>query len=209
MLRLSSTCESRSRAFGSRPRLTGRFSPSVSSAAAVIALIGMGRATAADPVNGWRWVFRTMLLYDGILLLGFFFFYHPPPRTVTTGSFWSKVKTLDWIGYFLLIAGLVPLLMGFAWSSDSTIGWHDPHSYVPVAIGFVGLIACLLYGKSLLSFLGSCVALTSLRVHRMEGNDPRFPRPPPLPERPQLPAVDVPHRRRGLAFLPRQQHLRM
>jgi hypothetical protein len=33
-------------------------------------------ASQADPVNGWRWVFRTMLLFDGILLLGFGFFYH-------------------------------------------------------------------------------------------------------------------------------------
>ncbi|KAG0663204.1 hypothetical protein C6P46_002793 [Rhodotorula mucilaginosa] len=107
----------------------------VSSSAAVIALIGMGRATAADPVNGWRWVFRTLLIFDAICLLGFVFFYHPPPRTVSHGTLWFKIKSLDWIGYFLLIAGLVPLLMGFAWSSDSNIGWHDPHSYVPVAIG--------------------------------------------------------------------------
>lgn len=119
---------------------------SVSSSAAVIALIGMGRATAADPVNGWRWVFRTLLIFDAICLIGFGLFYHPPPRTVSHGSLWFKIKSLDWIGYFLLIAGLVPLLMGFAWSSDSTIGWHDPHSYVPVAIGFAFLILCLLYG---------------------------------------------------------------
>ncbi|BGP57389.1 hypothetical protein JCM8202_005031 [Rhodotorula sphaerocarpa] len=117
----------------------------VSSSAAVIALIGMGRATAANPIDGWRWIFRALLIMDGILLGGFLFFYHPPPRTVSHGTLLDKIKTLDWIGYFLLVAGLVPLLMGFAWSSDSKIGWHDPHSYVPVAIGFAGLIACLLY----------------------------------------------------------------
>lgn len=108
----------------------------------------MGRATAADPIDGWRWIFRALLIMDGILLGGFLFFYHPPPRTVSHGTLLDKIKTLDWIGYFLLVAGLVPLLMGFAWSSDSKIGWHDPHSYVPVAIGFAGLIACLLYGES-------------------------------------------------------------
>ncbi|BGP71293.1 hypothetical protein NBRC10513v2_004662 [Rhodotorula toruloides] len=116
-----------------------------SSTAAILALIAMTAASQADAVNGWRWVFRTMLLFDGILLLGFGFFYHPPPRTATRHTLLQKLASLDWIGYFLLIAGLVPLLMGFAWSSDSTIGWHDPHSYACVAVGFAGLIACCLY----------------------------------------------------------------
>ncbi|BGP33028.1 hypothetical protein JCM10296v2_004817 [Rhodotorula toruloides] len=107
-----------------------------SSTAAILALIAMTAASQADAVNGWRWVFRTMLLFDGILLFGFGFFYHPPPRTATRHTLLQKLASLDWIGYFLLIAGLVPLLMSFAWSSDSTIGWHDPHSYACVAVGF-------------------------------------------------------------------------
>lgn len=57
----------------------------------------------------------------------------------------DKVRSLDWIGYFLLVAGLVPLLMGFAFSSDSKYGWHDAHSYAPVAVGLVGLLATCLY----------------------------------------------------------------
>ncbi|GAA6037989.1 hypothetical protein JCM8097_009528 [Rhodosporidiobolus ruineniae] len=115
------------------------------STASVIALIAMGQACSADPVNGWRWIWRVQLIMSGILFFGFLFFYHPPPRTLIKTTWSEKIKTFDWIGYFLLIAGLVPLLMGLAFSSDSTIGWHDPHSYAPVAVGCVGLIACLLY----------------------------------------------------------------
>ncbi|GJN88262.1 hypothetical protein Rhopal_001227-T1 [Rhodotorula paludigena] len=117
----------------------------VASTASVIALIAMGAAMSADPLNGWRWIWRTALIMNGILLIGFTFFYFPPPRTVSNLTLWAKVKTLDWIGYFLLITGLVPLLMGLAWSSDPGYGWHDPHSYVPVAIGCVGFIATLVY----------------------------------------------------------------
>lgn len=69
----------------------------------------------------------------------------PPPRTQTVISFTKRMATLDWIGYFLLFAGLVPLLMGFAWASDSNYGWKDAHSYGPVIAGFIGFAACLLY----------------------------------------------------------------
>jgi hypothetical protein len=36
----------------------------------------MGQATANDPVNGWRWVFRTNLIVCGLLAIGFFLLYH-------------------------------------------------------------------------------------------------------------------------------------
>lgn len=48
----------------------------VSSCASVIALVAMSAATIADPVDGWRWVFRTHLLFNGILLIGFALLYH-------------------------------------------------------------------------------------------------------------------------------------
>ncbi|GAA6018948.1 hypothetical protein JCM10207_009210 [Rhodosporidiobolus poonsookiae] len=116
------------------------------STASVLALIAMGAATHDDALNGWRWIWRTPLIINGVLLIGFACLYFPPPRTVHQHtSFMHKVKQLDWVGYFLLITGLIPLLMGLAWSSDSTYGWHDAHSYVPVAIGCAGFVACLLW----------------------------------------------------------------
>lgn len=48
---------------------------SVASTASVIALIAMGAAMSADPLNGWRWIWRTALIMNGILLIGFTFFY--------------------------------------------------------------------------------------------------------------------------------------
>ncbi|GAA5869827.1 hypothetical protein JCM8547_005853 [Rhodosporidiobolus lusitaniae] len=139
----------------------------VASVASVLALIAMGRATAADPVDGWRWIWRTQLIMDGILFFGFLLVYKPPPRTIIKNSFMDKVKTLDWIGYLLLISGLVPLLMGLAWSSDSGYGWHDPHSYAPVAVGCVGLVACLFY-----EWKGTS---TGFLDHRLFQNGRNFP----------------------------------
>ncbi|KAM0789204.1 hypothetical protein ACM66B_000049 [Microbotryomycetes sp. NB124-2] len=113
--------------------------------ASIIALIGMGAATQNDGVNGWRWVFRTLLILDAIILIGFAAFYFPPPRTASRASLFERLKTLDWIGYGLLLAGLVPFLMGFAWAGDMNYGWKDAHSYGPVVVGGVILIICLIY----------------------------------------------------------------
>ena len=142
-------------------------SNSVSSCASVIALVAMSAATIADPINGWRWVFRTFLMFNGILLIGFTLLYHPPPRTLAKTTLWDKIRSLDWIGYSLLVSGLVPLLMGFAWSSDPTYGWKNAHSYAPVAIGFVGLAATILY-----EWKGTS---TGFLDHRLFQNGRNFP----------------------------------
>ncbi|SGY34004.1 BQ5605_C002g01577 [Microbotryum silenes-dioicae] len=139
----------------------------VSSIASVIALIAMSQAVSADPLNGWRWIFRTSLIFDGLLLLGFGFLYFPPPRTADSSTFMEKVKKMDWIGYGLLLGGLVPLLMGFAWAGSGSYGWHDPHAYACVAVGFVGLIACILY-----EWLGTSRGFLD---HRLFQNGYNFP----------------------------------
>ncbi|GFZ47214.1 hypothetical protein JCM24511_04957 [Saitozyma sp. JCM 24511] len=111
-----------------------------------VALMSTGAAMAADPVNGWRWVWRTQLICNGIILIGIAVVYRPPPRTAQQAeSFGSRIRQLDWIGYLLLTGGLVPLLMGFAWASDPQFGWSDPHSYACIACGFASFVACVIW----------------------------------------------------------------
>ncbi|EKD05000.1 hypothetical protein A1Q2_00699 [Trichosporon asahii var. asahii CBS 8904] len=117
----------------------------ISGGGAYAALLGMGAATSADTVNGWRWVWRTQLVCNGVLILGFAIFYNPPPRTKSDLTFWGRVKTLDWIGYFLLTSGLIPILMGFAWAADANYGWSDLHAYACVVAGTISFVLCLLY----------------------------------------------------------------
>ncbi|GAA5865110.1 hypothetical protein JCM3774_002134 [Rhodotorula dairenensis] len=112
---------------------------------AVIALIGMAAACNTDPVDGWRWIFRIALVYAALLLVGFGAAYFPPPRTHSEGTLLQKLKTLDWIGYTLLLGGVTPLLMGFAWSSDPAYGWHNAHAYGAVAAGAALLVLCILW----------------------------------------------------------------
>lgn len=56
----------------------------------------------------------------------------------------EQIKGNDWIGYFLLCAGLVPFVLGFTYAGTS-YGWSDPHAYANVAVGSVFLVACGLY----------------------------------------------------------------
>ncbi|KAH8083141.1 major facilitator superfamily domain-containing protein [Filobasidium floriforme] len=109
------------------------------------ALLGMAAATGNDPVNGWRWIFRTQLVLSAIVFIGFALIYRPPPRTVEYVPIKERFRRLDWIGYLFLMGGLVPMLMGFAWASDRNYGWKDPHAYGCVAAGSASFIICLIY----------------------------------------------------------------
>ncbi|KAF4556637.1 Efflux pump-like protein 4 [Elsinoe fawcettii] len=115
--------------------------------ASLVALLPIGAAINADPTNGWRWVFRIKLIMECLVVIGFASIYFPPPRTARgKESFAEKIKHLDWIGYVLLLGALVPFLMGFAWSGDTTYGWaNKTHTVVPVVVGGVLFLVCLLY----------------------------------------------------------------
>ncbi|KAI4791494.1 MFS general substrate transporter, partial [Aureobasidium sp. EXF-8846] len=119
----------------------------VSGLSSLIALLPIGAATTADPVNGWRWVFRIKLILECLVIIGIAALYFPPPRTTANKqSLGQKLKALDWIGYVLLLGALVPFLMGFAWSGDSNYGWaNKTHTVVPVVVGGFLFIVCLLY----------------------------------------------------------------
>lgn len=83
--------------------------------------------------------------------------------------------------------------MGFAWSGDSNYGWASKtHTVVPVVVGGVLFIVCLIYG-TLRSSQHKFEAILTLNP-RMEGHKDRLPRPSPLPERTQLPPLHDPHR---------------
>jgi len=129
----------------------------------------MGAATTADPVNGWRWIFRTKLIMECLIIVGFASIYFPPPRTeANKQSLLQKLKTLDWIGYILLLGALVPFLMGFAWSGDSNYGWSNKtHTVVPVVVGGVLFIVCLIY-----EWKGTS---TGFLDHRLFRNGRNFP----------------------------------
>ncbi|KAI1840240.1 hypothetical protein JX266_013551 [Neoarthrinium moseri] len=68
---------------------------------------------------------------------------YKPPKTARQTSFTNgqKLAKLDWIGYFLLTAGLVLFCMGLSWSQNP-FSWTDLHVPVPFGVG-LGLLAAL------------------------------------------------------------------
>lgn len=42
----------------------------VSGLSSLVALLPIGAATAADPVNGWRWVFRIKFILECLVIIG-------------------------------------------------------------------------------------------------------------------------------------------
>lgn len=61
----------------------------------------------------------------GVSIVLQFFFYHPPSFRQLHGNdrtIMEEVKRIDWIGAFLLVAGLVLFLLGVSW------GLLPPHS---------------------------------------------------------------------------------
>ncbi|KAJ5916116.1 hypothetical protein N7504_000131 [Penicillium tannophilum] len=79
--------------------------------------LGIRLATLAS----WRWIFYIyiILMVCGTTL--WFFFYHPPSFTQLHGKEFTRRKQLaqlDYIGMFLLVAGLVLFLLGVSWGGQ-------------------------------------------------------------------------------------------
>jgi hypothetical protein len=67
--------------------------------------------------------------------------YNPPPQKAQMGlKNGEKLRRLDWIGYFLLTAGIVLFTMGLSWSQNP-FGWSNVHILASFIIG-VALVAC-------------------------------------------------------------------
>jgi hypothetical protein len=55
--------------------LNAQYLSSLAGLSSIPALLGMAAATGNDPVNGWRWIFRTQLVLSAIVFIGFALIY--------------------------------------------------------------------------------------------------------------------------------------
>ena len=65
-----------------------------------------------------RYIYYIFLVMMGVSIVLQFFFYHPPSFRQLHGNdrtVMQEVKRIDWIGAFLLVAGLVLFLLGVSW----------------------------------------------------------------------------------------------
>ncbi|KAI0538317.1 major facilitator superfamily transporter [Xylaria digitata] len=98
-------------------------------------LLAGGIASATS----WKWVFGTLGgLGVVVTAAGVFFIPSPPPAKVPPKRGLILLKSVDWLGGFLVTAGLLALL--FALTEGNVVGWSTP--WVPVLI----VVAIILLG---------------------------------------------------------------
>lgn len=109
---------------------------------------------------GWRWSYYLDIIVAGLAVLLFYFFYHPPHFQLLhkNRSRMEQVKRLDFVGLVLFSGGLSVFLIGLAWGSG-TYPWGSAHVIATIVVGFVSLVAFVLYGTFLVLLL-ACPRLT-------------------------------------------------
>ncbi|KAF5713270.1 trichothecene efflux pump [Fusarium globosum] len=72
-------------------------------------------------LSSWRWIFYIYIILMVIGTTLWYFFYHPPSFVQLHGTSISRkaeLATIDWLGTFLLVSGLVLFLLGIAWGGQ-------------------------------------------------------------------------------------------
>ncbi|KAI6780835.1 siderophore iron transporter [Emericellopsis cladophorae] len=73
--------------------------------------------------------------------------YNPPPtekQREFRGRTLDKLRKLDWIGYFLLAAGLILFCLGLSWSK-APYPWSDPHVSATFCVGLLLALLLVVY----------------------------------------------------------------
>ncbi|KAI8966066.1 trichothecene efflux pump [Daldinia sp. FL1419] len=95
----------------------------------------------------WRWIFIIYIIFmvPGTIL--FYFFYFPPSFTQMHGKATrtvDEIKKIDFVGVFLLVAGLALFLLGVSWGGQP-LAWDSATILGLLISGAVSLIAFVLY----------------------------------------------------------------
>lgn len=116
----------------------------------VIAMSGItsllaGAVLVQRSPEGWRvmWYILAGLLAFMVALT--VLFYNPPPRPLSLKmTTREKLRQLDWVGYALLIFGIVLFSMALTWS-DNPYSWTNAHIIAPFVIGTICLLGLACY----------------------------------------------------------------
>lgn len=118
------------------PRERGRWMGIMAAVFGLSSIIGPTLGGWITDAWGWRWVFYINLPFAAAAFIGVIF----ALPNVRTGR---KVK-VDWAGSALLVAGLIPLLLGFTWAGDR-YAWGSPVTIGLFAFSVVTLAFFLWY----------------------------------------------------------------
>ncbi|KAF4549968.1 Fungal trichothecene efflux pump (TRI12)-like protein [Elsinoe fawcettii] len=96
---------------------------------------------------GWRYVGLVCGLWAAIGFVFTAIFYHPPPRPNSAGmSKMEVIKSIDYLGGFLSIGGLVLFMAGMQWGGYQ-YPWSSAHVLVPLILGAVMIVAFVVWQR--------------------------------------------------------------
>ncbi|KAJ8133416.1 hypothetical protein O1611_g195 [Lasiodiplodia mahajangana] len=110
--------------------------------AILISIFGIG--SALGPFIGgaivssttWRWIFYLNLPIGGVAFAVLFIFLRVGYSKEM--SFWQKLKRVDLVGNFILVASTVSVLYALSYAG-TLYPWKSWHTLVPLLLGFLGL----------------------------------------------------------------------
>ncbi len=120
------------------PRERGRWQGATGAVFGVSSILGPTVGGWITDNASWRWVFYVNLPI-GIAALLVLIFLMPPLRGKNTGK-----VSIDYLGAFFLIAGTVPLMLGFTWAG-SQYAWLSWQIISLFAVAIVFLVLFILY----------------------------------------------------------------
>lgn len=96
---------------------------------------------------GWRWGYKILACVYAVGFVLVAAFYRPPPTSLRKhATFQQLLKSIDFIGIFLLALGSALLTIALVWGG-TTYPWNSSHIIPFLVTGPLVLIAFGVYGK--------------------------------------------------------------
>ncbi|KAI1084983.1 major facilitator superfamily transporter [Whalleya microplaca] len=89
----------------------------------------------------WRWIFYIMFPFCAFGLIAIPYLLTLKPKKATAQE---KLARIDWLGGFLFIGSATSFLIAVSWGGLQ-YSWGSAQTLVPLIIGFLGLVATMIY----------------------------------------------------------------